>query len=32
MTAELPDAFREDAARIGPWQGEPVVVGGRRPR
>ena len=32
MTAELPDAFRQGAERIGPWQGEPVVVAGRRPK
>lgn len=30
MTDELPEAFREDADRIGPWQGDPVTVMGRR--
>ena len=30
MTDELPEAFRQDAERVGPWQGEPVVVAGRR--
>ncbi|MET0179072.1 MAG: carboxymuconolactone decarboxylase family protein [Novosphingobium sp.] len=30
MTDELPAAFRQDAERIGPWQGEPVQVFKRR--
>jgi hypothetical protein len=27
MTEELPEAFREGEAGLGPWSGEPVIVG-----